>query len=143
MSPKARSKSKKKTKAKKAKKVRKARKTKVKVKAKKVKKVKAKKGKTKAKASARIVAAKVKAAKEKALGRVVHFYDRISVAIIKLQSPLKVGDRICLKRGDLEILQQIESLQINHQSVGQAKKGAVVGMKVDAPVKEGAVVLAA
>lgn len=135
MSPKARSK--KKTKKAKAK----AKKTKTKkvkkVKAKKVKKAKARKAKK------TVVKAKVKVAKKKALGKVVHYYDKINVAIITLKSPLKIGDLVCLKRGELEVVQEVSSLQINHQNVAKAGKGAVVGMKVDVPVKEGAVVLAA
>ena len=49
--------------------------------------------KTVAKARTKVRAAKkVKAAKIKITGRVVHFYDRISVAIVELAAPLKVGD---------------------------------------------------
>jgi len=143
MSPKARSKKKtkkakvkaKKTKTKKVKKM----KTK---KVKKVKKTKVKKTKAK-KAKKAAVKAKVKVAKKKALGKVVHYYDKINVAIITLKSPLKIGDLVCLKRGELEVVQEVSSLQINHQNVARAGRGAVVGMKVDVPVKEGAVVLAA
>jgi hypothetical protein len=138
MSPKAkRSKKKvKKTKAK-PKKVKKTKKVKA-------KKVKAKKAKAKKSVSkAKRVAVKVKAAKEKVLGKVVHFYDRISVAIIKLKSPLRVGDRVCFKRGEQKLVQSISSLQINHQAVAKAAKGAVVGLKVNKPIKEGAVLVAA
>ncbi len=109
---------------------------------KKTKKTKVKKTKAK-KAKKAAVKAKVKVAKKKALGKVVHYYDKINVAIITLKSPLKVGDLVCLKRGELEVVQEVGSLQINHQNVARAGKGAVVGMKVDVPVKEGAVVLAA
>ncbi|OGJ63209.1 hypothetical protein A3A67_02765 [Candidatus Peribacteria bacterium RIFCSPLOWO2_01_FULL_51_18] len=114
-----------------------------KVKAKKVKTKKAKAKKPASKAKAKRVAAKAKAVKEKVLGKVVHFYDRISVAIIKLKSPLRVGDRVCFKRGEQKLVQSISSLQINHQAVAKAAKGAVVGVKVKKPIKEGAVVMAA
>ncbi|MFA5800241.1 MAG: hypothetical protein WC840_04760 [Candidatus Peribacteraceae bacterium] len=136
MSPKARAKKKTKKTKTKTKKVKKTKKTKAK-KVKKMKKTKAKKAKKAA------VKAKVKVAKKKALGKVVHYYDKINVAIITLKSPLKIGDLVCLKRGELEVVQEVSSLQINHQNVARAGKGAVVGMKVDVPVKEGAVVLAA
>ncbi|OGJ63214.1 hypothetical protein A3A67_02795 [Candidatus Peribacteria bacterium RIFCSPLOWO2_01_FULL_51_18] len=124
-------------------------------KAKKAKKTKAKtinkdrkvrkggKGRKVSKAKVRKIVAKGKAVKQKVLGRVVHFYDKISVAIIKVNSPFKLGDTVCFKRGDEKVTQSISSLQVNHQGVPKAAKGAVVGVKVKKPIKEGAVVMAA
>lgn len=88
-------------------------------------------------------AAAVKRAKEKVLGKVTHYYDRIGVAIVKLASPLKVGDAIRLRKGEVEVEEVVSSLQINHANVEKAKKGEEVGMKVGFPAKEGTVVLAA
>ncbi len=51
-------------------------------------------------------AKKAKAANPKAIGKVVHYYDRIGVAIINLKSPLKVGDTVKMKRGELDLLKQ-------------------------------------
>ncbi len=87
--------------------------------------------------------AAVKRAKEKVLGKVTHYYDRIGVAIIELASPLKVGDAIRCRHGEQEFTQQVVSLQVDHAPVDKAKKGAQVGVKVEQPIKEGAVVLAA
>jgi len=83
------------------------------------------------------------AKKVKKLGKVVHYYDRIGVAIVELAAPLKVGKTVCFKHGEEEAVQEVMSLQIDHQDVASAKKGQVVGMKVDTPVKEGALVVAA
>lgn len=101
----------------------------------------AKKGKKSAakKRAARAVA--VQSIKEKVLGKVTHYYDRIGVAIIRLQSPLKLGDAIRFTRGEHSLEQSVSSLQINHMPVLQAKKGDVVGLKVDAEVHPGAVVI--
>lgn len=74
----------------------------------------------------------------KPIGKVVHFYDKLGVAIIDLGSGgLKVGMEIKFKRGDEEFSQNIESLQIDHESVDKVKKGDSFGLKVEKPTKVG------
>ena len=74
----------------------------------------------------------------KPIGKVVHFYDKLGVAIVDLNSgSLKVGEEIKFKRGDGEFSQKIESLQVDHESVDSVKKGDSFGLKVDKPVKVG------
>ena len=80
------------------------------------------------------------ATKTKPIGKVVHYYDKIGVAIVDLAKPLKVGDTVLFQRGDLEFSQSIDSMEVEHAAVKKAKKGDVVGMKVDQPVKEGTLV---
>ena len=74
-------------------------------------------------------------ADEKA-GKVIHFYDKIGVAVVSLSAPIKTGDMIKISGHDKEFSQTVTSMQIEHQKTEQAKKGQVVGMKVDQPVKE-------
>lgn len=75
---------------------------------------------------------------DKPIGKVVHFYDKLGVAIIDLSSGgLKVGDEVKLKRGDEEVSQKIESLQVEHKDVDSVKKGDSFGVKVDKPTKVG------
>ena len=81
--------------------------------------------------------------KLKIYGKVVHYYDKIGVAIVKLVSPVRVGDSVLLKHGDMEFTQAVTSLQIELKPVNTAKKGDVVGMKVDQPAKEGSLMVAA
>ncbi len=72
------------------------------------------------------------------MGKVVHFYDKLGVAIIDLdKGGLKVGDEVKFKRGDEEFSQKIESLQVDHESVIKVKKGDSFGVKVDKPTKPG------
>jgi putative protease len=75
---------------------------------------------------------------EKMLGKVTHYYDKIGVAIIALKGKLKVGDKIKIKKGEEEVEQTIESMQIEHKAVDAAKSGDIIGVKVDKPAKEGA-----
>lgn len=82
-------------------------------------------------------------AKPKPLGKVVHYYDRLGVAIIELKKGLKVGDIVLFHKGEQEFAQPIGSMEIDHASVAKAKKGDAVGIKVTQPVKEGALVLPA
>ena len=82
------------------------------------------------------------ALKAKPLGKVIHFYDKIGVAIVELSKAVKVGDSVTFQRGEQEFTQTISSMQVDHAEVEKAKKGDVIGMKVDQEVKEGAVMLA-
>lgn len=75
--------------------------------------------------------------KKKPIGKVRHFFDKISVAVVELFSSLKVGDAIKVKIRDGEFEQTVDSLQVEHEAVQTAKKGDKVGMKVTQAVKEG------
>ncbi|MCG2691256.1 hypothetical protein L6272_00355 [Microgenomates group bacterium] len=72
----------------------------------------------------------------KKIGEVIHFYDKILVAIVKLSAPLKTGDSIKFKHADSEFTQTVESMELEHKKVDSAKKGAEIGLKVDQPVKK-------
>ena len=75
---------------------------------------------------------------DKLVGKVVHYYDKLGVAIIDLdKGGLNVGDEIKFKRGEEEFSQKIESLQVERESVDKVKKGDSFGLKVDKPTKPG------
>jgi translation elongation factor EF-1alpha len=75
---------------------------------------------------------------DKQIGKVIHYYDKLGVAIIDLEKGgLKVGDEIKFKKGEEEFKQKVESLQVDHESVDSVKKGDSFGMKVDKPAKVG------
>lgn len=82
--------------------------------------------------------AKAKKAKEKLIGKVTHFFDKISVAALKLKAPLKSGDTIVFRNNAGEDIfeQKIDSIQIEHESVKKAKKGDEIGIKVGQKVHE-------
>lgn len=109
-------------------------------KVKKVKKVKSVK-KTKAAKKKKIIK-KIKPIKKgpKALGKVTHFFDRISVAIIKTAGTIKVGDFLRFLGKTGEFVQQVDSIQINHKNVPVVNKGAEIGIKVDQEAKVGSLV---
>lgn len=75
---------------------------------------------------------------DKPIGKVVHYYDKLGVAIVDLGSGgLKAGDEVKFKRGDEEFSQKVESLQVDHKEVDSVKKGDSFGLKVDKPTKPG------
>ncbi len=78
----------------------------------------------------------------KKIGKVVHYYDKIGVAIIDLAGDLKLGDTVTFKKGEEEKTETIESIQIERSAVDSAKKGDVVGIRVNEPLKEGTEVYA-
>ncbi len=79
----------------------------------------------------------------KPIGKVTHFFDKISVAVIKLDAALKVGDKIKIEGHGNSFEQTIDSMQIEHEQLKTAKKGQEVGMKVAQAVKEGDLVFKA
>jgi putative protease len=73
------------------------------------------------------------------IGKVTHYYDKIGVAVVELDGGLSKGDKIKFARGGEDMFEQeVESMQIEHDKIDSAKKGDVVGLKVDQEVKEGA-----
>lgn len=73
---------------------------------------------------------------QKIVGLVTHFYPRISVGIVEVKAPLKIGDAITFSGHGRSFKQKITSMQIEHEPITAAKKGDVIGMKVVKPVKE-------
>lgn len=76
----------------------------------------------------------------KPIGKVTHWFGKIDVAIVKLATPFKVGDYIEFKGHEVDFVQKIDSMQINHKFVERAAKGKEIGIKVIQKVKEGALV---
>ena len=72
------------------------------------------------------------------VGKITHYYDKIGVAVLELtDESLIVGDTIRISGHGNEFTQSVGSLQIEHEQIQTAKKGDMVGLKVDQPVKEG------
>jgi len=73
----------------------------------------------------------------KRLGKVVHFFDKISVAVVALEAGLKVGDRVHFLGSKTDFVQEIGSMQIEHEPVTEAKAGNEVAIKVDQAARKG------
>lgn len=77
---------------------------------------------------------------EKEIGVITHWFDKINVAVIKLNGSVKKGDKIKISKGDIEFEETIDSMQIDHKDVNSAKKGDDVAIKLSEKTKEGAIV---
>lgn len=70
------------------------------------------------------------------VGKITHFFTKISVAIVELTDTLVVGDQILIKGPTTSVEQKVESMQIEHETVEEAKRGQSVGLKVNDHVRE-------
>jgi putative protease len=70
------------------------------------------------------------------VGKVTHFFTKISVAIVELTSTLNVGDQILVKGPSTNVEQKVDSMQIEHENVEKATKGQSIGLKVNDRVRE-------
>jgi putative protease len=75
-------------------------------------------------------------AEEKEVGKVTHYYTKIGVAVIELIDTLKAGQTIHIKGATTDFTQIVDSMQIEHETVPEAKKGQSIGMKVKDHVRE-------
>jgi len=72
------------------------------------------------------------------VGKIIHYYDKIGVGIIKVAKKLAVGDKIKFVKNKEDIFEQvIDSMEFEHKKIKSAKKGDEVGMKVLKPLKKG------
>jgi putative protease len=73
----------------------------------------------------------------KQIGRVTHYFGNIGVAVIELTDKLKVGETIRIVGGeDTDFEQKVESIEVEHEKIKEAKKGNSIGLKVDQKVRE-------
>jgi len=70
------------------------------------------------------------------VGKVAHYFSRISVAVIELTATLSIGDKIRVQGPTTDFEQTVQSMQIEHENVEMAKKGQSIGLKVDERVRE-------
>jgi hypothetical protein len=72
----------------------------------------------------------------KPLGKVTHFYDKISVAVITVAKGFSNGDSIHIGKGPY-LKQKAVSMQNWHKPVEKCRKGQEIGLKVKERVRVG------
>jgi len=77
------------------------------------------------------------AMEKKLIGKVSHYFGKISVAGIQLSEPLKVGDTISIEGATTKFEEIIDSMQIDNAKVTQAKAGDNIGIKVKEKTRVG------
>ena len=79
---------------------------------------------------------------EKQIGTISNYFEHVSVAALKLNAGLKVGDKVHIVGGeDTDFEQEVKSMQIHNKAVDKAKKGDEIGIKVREKVRKGYKVL--
>ena len=73
----------------------------------------------------------------KLIGEITHYFGKIGVAIIKLSDSVRVGDTIRIAGGEVDFEQEVDSMEVDHKKVEEAKKGDVIGMKILEKTREG------
>ncbi len=74
---------------------------------------------------------------EEEVGVVEHWFGHINVAGIKVtKKSIKVGDTLHYKGHTTDFQEQVASIQEEHKSVTEAKKGAEIGIRVGQHVRE-------
>jgi len=71
------------------------------------------------------------------VGKVTHFYNRISVAVLELRGKLEIGDKILILGKTTDLAQSVTSMEIEHSKVQTAGPDLEVALKVAGRVRQG------
>lgn len=75
---------------------------------------------------------------EKQIGFVSNYFSRISVAAIEItDGTVSAGDTLHFLGHTTDFECKVDSMQIEHKSVTEAKKGESIGIKVSEKVRDG------
>lgn len=75
---------------------------------------------------------------EKKIGFVSNYFGKISVAAVDItDGTVSVGDTLHFLGHTTDFESTVNSMQIEHKSVAEAKKGDSIGIKVSEKVREG------
>ena len=73
---------------------------------------------------------------ETEIGEVMTYYANIGVAAIELTDSVKVGDTIIFRGLTTDLEHKVDSMQIEHESVQEAKSGDQIGIKISGKVRK-------
>jgi len=73
---------------------------------------------------------------ETEIGEVMTYYANIGVAAIDLTGSVKVGDTIIFRGFTTDMEHKVDSMQIEHESVQEAKAGDQIGIKIPGNVRK-------
>ena len=72
------------------------------------------------------------------VGVITHYFERIKVCVVELtQGSVLIGDRLTILGNKTKFIQKVWSMQIESEDVKVAKKGQLIGLKVDKIVAVG------
>jgi len=71
-----------------------------------------------------------------AIGTISHYFGHLSVAAVRLNEPLAVGDRIHIRGHSTDVVQTVDSIEIEHSRVERAGPGDDAAIAVADHVRE-------
>ncbi len=71
------------------------------------------------------------------VGVVTHYFNRIGVAAVKLLGTLRVGDSIRIIGATTDFEDVVRSIEVEHETVEEAKAGEEIGIRLKEKVREG------
>jgi hypothetical protein len=75
-------------------------------------------------------------AMEERIGSVIRFFDKTSVAAVKLDfGELSLGDTVRIKGPATDFVQPVIAMEFDHQPVQKALRGQFTGIKLSQPAK--------
>ena len=73
---------------------------------------------------------------ETEIGEVMTYYANIGVAAVELSGDVKVGDTIIFRGFTTDMEHKVDGMQIEHESVQEAKAGDQIGIKISGKVRK-------
>ncbi len=74
---------------------------------------------------------------EELIGEVTHYFAHVPAAVLRLDAELKVDDTIHIVGHTTDLVQTIQSMQVEHESVESAGPGDDVAVQIKDRVREG------
>ena len=71
------------------------------------------------------------------IGEVTHYFGHLKVAVLEIDTEIKLGDEIHIKGATTDFVQNVASIQVDHKEVENAGPGADVAVLVDGRVRQG------
>ena len=71
------------------------------------------------------------------IGEVTHYFGNIKVAVIEINTEVKIGDEIHIQGHTTDLTQKVASMQVDYKEVETAGPGADVAVLVDGMVRAG------
>ncbi len=59
--------------------------------------------------------------KEKLIGKVVHYFNKAKVVVVKLKAPLAVDEKIRITGGETDFTQKVKSMEVDKKKIKRAK----------------------
>lgn len=72
------------------------------------------------------------------IGEVTHYFPHVNAAAVKiLKDALRIGDQICIKGHTTDFKEDVSSIQLDHATIPEGKKGMEIGLLVKERVRIG------